>query len=93
MRKMGSPAPLAGGNRARIGYVGQRPDTAFDLRGQYPGRMRLRKWRPIVKGALRGLCEVELLSGLILHDVAIFAGRNGSWASLPSKPFLDQDGC
>ena len=58
-----------------------------------PRRTMLRGFRPLVKGALRGFVTVELPCGLVLHDVAIFAGRNGPWASLPSKPVLDRDGC
>ena len=48
-----------------------------------PRRTMLRGFRPLVKGALRGFVTVELPCGLVLHDVAIFAGRNGPWASLP----------
>jgi len=55
-------------------------------------RMMLRSFRPLAKGALRGFATIELPSGLVLHDVAIRAGRNGPWASLPSKPVLDRDG-
>jgi len=57
-----------------------------------PRRTMLRGFRPLVKGALRGFVTVELPCGLVLHDVAIFAGRNGPWASRPSKPVLNQDG-
>jgi hypothetical protein len=55
-------------------------------------RMKLRSFRPLPKGALRAVTTVELPSGLVSHDIAIFADRNGPQASLPSKPVLDQDG-
>jgi hypothetical protein len=45
----------------------------------------------MVKGALRGFATVELPIGLKIHDVPVFAGRNGAWANLPAKPRLDQD--
>jgi hypothetical protein len=105
MLKRGSPAPRGGGNRARIGFAAERrldttiaPSAATratwgePATAQQPRRMALRRWRPMHRATLRGFADIELPSGLVLHDVAIFAGRNGPWASLPSKPVLDQDG-
>jgi hypothetical protein len=54
--------------------------------------MRLVSWRPITKGSLRGFATVELPVGLKIFDVPIFTGKNGLWASLPSKPQIDRDG-
>jgi hypothetical protein len=55
-------------------------------------KMRLVSWKPLIKGSLRGFAIVELPIGLKVFDVAVFVGKNGAWASLPSKPQLDRDG-
>ena len=56
------------------------------------GAMTLLSWRPFIKNSLRGFAEVELPSGLRISDIPVLVGRNGPWASLPSKPILDRDG-
>jgi DNA-binding cell septation regulator SpoVG len=65
-----------------VGFGGRPPER----------RMRLVSWRPVTKGSLRGFATVELPIGLKLHDVLVFVGRNGAWASLPSKAQIDRDG-
>jgi hypothetical protein len=46
------------------------------------------------KNTLRGFARVLLSSGMIVHDVAIHAGSDGKlWASPPSKPMIDRNGC
>ena len=57
-----------------------------------PRQMRLVGWRPIAKGSLRGFAVVELPIGLKIHDIPVFIGTNGPWASLPNKPQIDRDG-
>ena len=57
-----------------------------------PRQMRLVGWRPVAKGSLRGFAVVELPIGLKIHDIPVFIGKNGPWASLPSKPQIDRDG-
>jgi hypothetical protein len=58
-----------------------------------PRQLRLISWKPVSKGALRGFATIDLLSiGLRIYDVPVFAGSNGPWAALPSKPELDRDG-
>lgn len=56
------------------------------------GAMTLIGWRPLIKNSLRGFAEVELPIGLRISDILVLVGRNGPWASLPSKPILDRDG-
>jgi hypothetical protein len=97
------PGALAGAAEAKGNTTGRRIKPNFSREQEVarafawgerpaPRRLRLRSFRPLAKGALRGFATVELPCGLVLCDVAIFAGRNGLWASLPSKPRLDQNG-
>ena len=86
---------LAGATEAGIGYARQRSDTPEVRRRQPIDRapaVALREFRALERGALRGFATIELSFGLILHDVPIFSGRKGPWASLPAKPVLDQAG-
>ncbi len=51
-------------------------------------------WKPVAAGGLLGFLDARLPSGLILHEIAIMRGKNGTpWASAPSKPMLDRNGC
>lgn len=59
---------------------------------QRAGMLRLVSWKPLAKGSLRGFATVELPIGLKLIDCPVYVGKNGGWASLPSKPQLDRDG-
>ncbi len=54
--------------------------------------IKVRDWRPMPKGSLLGFVKVELPSGMILTDVTILTGRDGPWASPPSKPMIGRDG-
>jgi hypothetical protein len=93
------PGALAGAAEANGNTIGRRTKLNFSREQEVarafawgekpaPRRLRLRSFRPLSKGALCGFATVELPSGLVLRDVAIFAGRNGSWASLPSSQGL-----
>jgi hypothetical protein len=55
-------------------------------------RLRLLEFRPIIKGALRGFATVDLPPGLIISDIGVFCGPNGTWANLPTRPVLDASG-
>jgi hypothetical protein len=55
-------------------------------------RMRLIAWKPLVKNSLRGFATVLLPIGLKISDVPVLISNGKTWASLPSKPQLDQDG-
>jgi hypothetical protein len=75
----------AGVPEAPIATDGQ-PDPALHI--------RVRSWRAVRRGALRGYADVELPSlGLVLCSVAVFVGSTGNArASLPGKPKLDREG-
>jgi hypothetical protein len=52
--------------------------------------MRLLAWKPLVKNSLRGFADVELPSGLVIHEIPVLVSHGKCWASLPSKPVLDR---
>jgi hypothetical protein len=60
--------------------------------GEAPRRLRLIEFRPLVKGALRGFATVALPIGLEISDIPVLVAHGKAWASLPSKPQLNQDG-
>jgi hypothetical protein len=74
--------------RGEAACWGQRPDAPSAAK---PG-MRLLEFKPIAKGALRGFCRIELPNGLVIHDAMVFASHGKTWANLPSKPQIGQDG-
>ncbi len=49
-------------------------------------------WKPLRKGALRGFCIATLPSGMILHEISVFATNGKAWCSPPSKPMVGRDG-
>lgn len=50
-------------------------------------------WKPLVRNTLRGFASIRLGASLKIHDIAIHVHDNGrSWAQLPSKPVIQQDG-
>ncbi|HEY1430796.1 MAG TPA: hypothetical protein VGF39_04090 [Stellaceae bacterium] len=56
-------------------------------------RLRLVSFKEVVKGSLRGFCTVELPPGLIVTDLPVMIGNNGSpWVALPGRPVLDETG-
>lgn len=55
-------------------------------------RMRLVRFKSLVKGSLRGFATVELSIGLTIEDCPVLIGRAGAWATLPGRPVLDRDG-
>ena len=50
-------------------------------------RMPLPDFQPMTKG---GSCRVQLPSGLIIQDAAVFAGRRCAWANLPAQARIGQ---
>lgn len=48
--------------------------------------LRLRLWRPLRRGALRGFAAVDLPCGLEIADVMVFVGAGGLYARLPQRP-------
>jgi hypothetical protein len=80
-------APSQGEHRAGTKMWGSKPEGT----AAKPG-MRLISWKPLLKGALRGFATVELPIGLTIADIPVLVSHGVPWATLPSKPQLDQDG-
>lgn len=56
--------------------------------------MQILNWRSVPSGAMLGVVDVRLESGLILHETVIMRGKDGTvWAAPPSKPMVDRNGC
>jgi hypothetical protein len=68
---------MAAGSAATAAYLGGRPELP---------RIRLLDF------LIRRFCRVQVPSALIIRDVAVSVGRNGSWANLPAKRRISQDG-
>jgi hypothetical protein len=76
--------------RRAEGLWGSRPNPA-----SVKPRLRIISGKRVVKGTLRFVCKIGLPFGtgeLEIADVMIFATSGKSWANLPSKPVLNQDG-
>ncbi len=55
--------------------------------------IRLRGLRPLPKGALIGVADIELLGGLLVHDCPAFRSKDGgAWTALSAKPVVDYYG-
>jgi hypothetical protein len=54
--------------------------------------MRLLTFQSMRKGKLLGFARIEFPNGLQISNIPIFAGQNGPFAALPSRPVLDQEG-
>ena len=50
-------------------------------------------WKPLRKGSLRGFVTVSMPSGMTVHEVSIMQSNGRAWASPPSKPMIDRNGC
>jgi hypothetical protein len=53
--------------------------------------MRLRSWKPTVKGALRGFATLETRA-MTLHDCPVHVTYGRPWVGLPGKPIIDAEG-
>ena len=51
-------------------------------------QMRLRAWRPLRRGNLRGFAVIDLPNGLQISDVMVSSGKNGLFARLPQRPVV-----
>jgi len=49
------------------------------------------KFTPIERGALRGICDLVLTSGIAIHDVLLMESNGRRWINLPGKPALDKE--
>ena len=45
-------------------------------------------WKPLRRGALRGFVTATFPSGMLMHEICVFATNGKFWASPPSKPML-----
>jgi hypothetical protein len=54
--------------------------------------MKISDAKTVVSGALRGFCTVTMPSGMVLHQVGIFAKDGQVWAGPPSKQRIGRDG-
>lgn len=51
----------------------------------------IEEFRPMTRNSLRGFARVRMPSGVVFHDVAIYAKGDEAWASPPSKPAIGRD--
>ena len=51
------------------------------------------EWKPLRKGSLLGFVTVTMPSGLIFHEAPVSSSHGKFWASPPSKPMIDRNGC
>jgi hypothetical protein len=90
------PSRADGATEAGCRVAEQHVDTANRAPAQRADPLvgiRLRGFRPVPRGALIGFADIELLSGLLVHDRPVFRAKDGSvWAGLPAKPVVDRDG-
>ena len=55
--------------------------------------MQILSWRAVPAGSMVGVADIQLASGMILHEIVIMRGKLGSfWASPPAKPMIGGDG-
>ena len=54
--------------------------------------MRLEKWTPYRKNALRGFADVRLPNGLVIHSCPVLFSHGKAWATFPGKPQIGRDG-
>lgn len=52
----------------------------------------IEEFKPIARNSLCGFARVRMPSGMIIHDVGIYAKEGTRWASPPSKPAIGRDG-
>jgi hypothetical protein len=53
--------------------------------------IRCVKFSPIERGALRGFCDLDLDSGLTIHDCTVMESNGRRWVGLPGKPQINTD--
>jgi hypothetical protein len=54
--------------------------------------MRAFDWRSHTANTLQGFFNLELPSGMVIHDLTLHEQGNRRWVGLPGKPQLDEDG-
>jgi DNA-binding cell septation regulator SpoVG len=51
------------------------------------GGFAVRQFRPFEKNTLLGFLELELPSGLIIHDITLHEKGDSRWVSMPAKQY------
>ena len=51
-------------------------------------QISISNWKPMNRGALRGFVTATFPSGMLMHEVCVFATSGRSWASPPSRPMV-----
>jgi hypothetical protein len=64
-------------------------DTATLTR---PATMTAHNFKAMAAGAMRGVFDVTLASGMVLHRCSLFVKDGRTWASPPSKQIIGRDG-
>lgn len=57
-----------------------------------PATMMVQNFKPMSAGALIGIVDVTLPSGMVLYHCSIFRKDDRIWASPPSKQVIGRDG-
>jgi hypothetical protein len=55
-------------------------------------RVRLLKFVPLRKNALRGFCDIELPIGMRIFGCPVLVSRGRAFATFPGQPLLDRAG-
>jgi hypothetical protein len=53
--------------------------------------IRCTKFSAIERGALRGFADLDLDSGLTIHDCTLMESNGRRWVGLPGKPQINTD--
>jgi hypothetical protein len=54
--------------------------------------MKVSNWRRLIKNTMQGLFDLELDSGMRLHDCILHQKGDARWIAFPARPALTKDG-
>jgi DNA-binding cell septation regulator SpoVG len=54
--------------------------------------VEIKQFKSVLKGAVLGVVDVQLDSGMVLHGCMIFAKEDRVWANAPSERVMDRAG-
>lgn len=54
--------------------------------------MKVSNWRRLIKNTMQGLFDLELDSGMRLHDCVLHQKGDARWIALPARPALTKNG-
>ena len=83
MQHTGTPQTFKGSSASENGR-----DAPIEDGASARSRMRLLKWRPLVRNLLRGLVDVELPNGLRIRDAPVLVSNGRARATLPAKALI-----